>query len=381
LLLGIALFANGCITSPIPQATTLSEERIRLPTFESLGALFIDVKINGRGPFRLFVDTGTSLVILTPEAAAAGRVTKTGKTAPVATPNGSINQQIAIIHRLESNGLKLKQLLALVTSAEDAAGLRKMYGRFDGFLGFAACKDFVLEMDFPGKQISVIRPGKASYALSQSTTYTEDSPQVNLDVNGSLVPALIDTGSNFTFILPRAESYPTVNAPIKEDFLGGWTIGSTVGRRGEIAQLRGRATLGPVTWINPPLRSQDAGTVGNVGVSALETWKVAFDQHQKRVYFFGPNLERSWKPEPFVEPRFRPGYFAKPEGGALRLLEVDPGMAFSIAGLRVDDLVLTADGQPAANGLPTDTASKVKLRVKRDGEEFDATVILKDELL
>src|SRR4051812_30182340 len=79
-LVGLALVMMaaglaGCATviGPAPRKTTLASDRVSLPTAKvpQAAALFVDVRINGQGPFRLLVDTGASCLVLAPRAAAA----------------------------------------------------------------------------------------------------------------------------------------------------------------------------------------------------------------------------------------------------------------------------------------------------------------------
>jgi predicted aspartyl protease len=370
LLAGLA----GCTTtSTFPRRTTLAADRVILPTTEARGLLLIEARIDGAGPYRLLVDTGAGVLLLSAKVVAEAGLARSGGTFVVETPAAQFRSGAAYVRRFESGGLRLDHLEAVVIDETKIAPIRDAFGA-EGILGMAALRDAVLEMDFPAREVRVVRPDAFSGLPQRAVPYEELCPIVQLEVNGIPVRALVDTGSNFHLIVPELHRFPLVQPALQDDGLGGFALGTTTPDRGVNAQLAGTALLGPVRLVNPPLREQHDGATSNVGVRALEHCQLIVDQRNRQLYFHGSALERTW-PQETVDVRFKPGFLVQPEAQGLRLLQVDPGCAFERAGLRAGDLLVAFDGQPE---LPQELAARPKwtVRAVRADRVFEVEVIL-----
>ena len=144
------LRASSTVTDP-PQHTIMADDRVALPTQKRGEFLAIEARINGRGPFRLMVDTGTAGLVLSAEAAKLGGLEpRPEPNTETLVINGVIATQVARVERFESGGLLLKGFSAGVVTPSDYAIIRQELGAdIDGFLGIAPLADVLLEMDFP----------------------------------------------------------------------------------------------------------------------------------------------------------------------------------------------------------------------------------------
>lgn len=377
----VVLALAGCSTvSMAPQQTTLAADRVELPTVKVSEWLLIDARINGAGPFRLGVDTGTTWLVLSSAVmreAALKPLTFSGHE--MIGVLGSMKATAARVERLEAGGLKLEGVVASIGSESDFANFRRAGLRLDGFLGMAALKDAVLEMDFARGQVSVAKPGTQPYSPAAAVEYRLNQggiPEVTVDVNGKPVTVVIDTGWNGIMSLPDLDGLPLVFPKIRLDGVGRIGIGSARGGRAEQGQLKGEVRLGSVIWRNPPLIKGR-----KLGAGAFADFNLAIDQHAQRIYFLGADLTSAWAEAKPPEFQFKPGFFGQIDGTGIRLSEVDAGGAFDRAGLRVGDVVLTVGGVPAAEFKMGDepAATKRKLLVKREGREFETTVIVGSE--
>jgi hypothetical protein len=121
-----------------------------------------------------------------------------------------------------------------------------------------------------------------------------------------------------------------------------------VGNRGRNGQLAGEAQLGPIRFVDPPLRDQLPGRDGNIGVGALDHLALAFDQRSHRVYFLGSETTRSWAIQSYPDATHRAGFLGVLDGDRIRLVEIDAEGTFARAGLHLGDVILTVDDIPAA---------------------------------
>jgi len=297
----------GVGSSLAPRRTTLTADRVELPTFENCGMLFIDARLNGAGPFRLLVDTGSRGLILPLDiATAAGLELRSGRT--LLTPVGHVKFQTADVTRLESGGLKLEHVpTAVVDTGDCRAGAKQLCSirwrdRNRNVEG-ARPRD-----GFLPQTIRVARPGTWRTFDLQSVSYDRVCPVVTIDVAGKSLPVLLDTGSGFALIAPNLEAYPLIAPPIKDEGRGGVAIGSKEGFRGESAQLAGDLRFGPLTWHNPPLRRQTSGKIGNLGTRSLATCRLIVDQKARRIFFPGAAFETDWLPATVSDLQVRPGY-------------------------------------------------------------------------
>lgn len=358
--------------------TVWAADRVALPTIASPGGLCIEAKINGAGPFKLIVDTGMGILLLTPQTARAAHLEPTRSSISIDTSATIVTCALTVADRVESGGWAIRRFAAAITNESDLIPFREL--GVDGVIGLNQFADSVLEIDFPAQRVYVVRPGTAHYPSDRAVAYRGLVPEVQLDVAGRSIPALIDTGSNCGLILPEMRGYPLIGPIDKDDGIGGFAIGVKQPGRGENARLDGDVHLGPAVWRNPPVRAAVPTQEASIGSDILRARKLAIDQQSHRIYFLEPQLIEGWAKRPVADPRTKLGYHVAYEGAALRLLEVDPEGAFDRAGLRAGDLIVTVDGQGAAQFLRTMSWQEVesrRLRVRRDGNEFTAILDLR----
>jgi Aspartyl protease len=382
LLIGQTAFSAGSTVSNFsPHRIVLSADWVALPTFgDNDGALWVEVRINDAGPFWLMVDTGCDGLMLAQHVADAAGLSVLSRSK--FSIHGSVADdalaKVTWVEHLKSGGLRLEDIAAIVVDNADLANMNAALGnRMDGVLGMAALKDVLLEMDFAGRQVAVARLGTRHYPPERAVPYQGNVPLATMSIRGKTMEVLIDTGRSGGLGIPRLEAVPLLFPKVKKD-------GSAVGigklsMRNEWGQLAGEARLGPVTWVNPPVyRSRS----GNIGVAALNTWKLAINQQAHEIYFLDGNLRLKWDKQKPPALRFKPGIFVGFEGAGLRLLEVDSGGAYDLAGLRAGDLIMTVDGAPAVDYAYGRVSQKIKnnkhprLHVRRGEREFEATLIL-----
>jgi hypothetical protein len=281
--------------------TELAGNWVDLPTEQIHQKLLVEARIDGAGPFRLLVDSGTSALMLAMDVAEAAGLHPVPSGSVVRDSFAGSRTQVmgAQVKRLESGGLRLEDIRADVVPSRSAFGIP-----CDGILGMEAWEDVLLVVDFPRGQVSVARPDTIFYADRTAVRYSGMCPEVSLIIGGRRVRAVVDTGSSLALMIPKLTGLPLLYPPIES------TIGTVLGtERSERSQLAGEARLGPILLRNPPirgLRDKTEITQGNVGVGVLSAWKVVFDARDHLIYFLGGSLERAWNvggPSPASQPR------------------------------------------------------------------------------
>ncbi|MEO5958333.1 MAG: aspartyl protease family protein, partial [Opitutaceae bacterium] len=375
---GVAFALGGCVTVATfnPQQTILASDRVELPTLKGAGPLSIEAKINGVGPFRFVVDTGAGILGISQRVAdAAGIKAWENFVASIGNAAGeTVPAKGGWVKSFDSAGLSLRGIGVIIAKDADLAKMNAgSDAPHDGVLGMEALRDVVLEIDFPQKQVTAVRPGTGNYPVNRSVAYREICPIVTLDVAGKSVNVLVDTGKDGGVGVPKLGEFPLLNGVRKSGGMAGAVFGQTTVQRSNGGQLLGEVRVGPVVLRNPPL-DEDAGDVGSIGVAAFDSWKLVFDPRAKRIYFLGDARVVNWSEQKPGDTRFEWGFYADIEGTGLRLLEVDAGSASDLAGLRVGDLVTTINDAPAVRAAPGEL-NRARLHVRRENSEFDVTLV------
>ena len=110
---------------------------------------YVSVMVNGRGPFRFLIDTGTGgQALVSPELADELALPVVGH-ARLMDPSGLGEQRSDIlrVHSLKIAGVEFADIKAI---------RHRLYGEEEncqGVLGFTLFKDYLLTLDYPGRRL------------------------------------------------------------------------------------------------------------------------------------------------------------------------------------------------------------------------------------
>ncbi len=122
---------------------------------------FVQVLVDGKGPFTFGIDTGTGTqALVSPALAETLGLAKSGEV-EAGDPSGRAARKLPLVKvgRLSVAGVEFRDLTAAVYLPSQAEG------RCDGILGFVLFRDWLLTLDYRGSQL-VLAPGR----LTASTT-------------------------------------------------------------------------------------------------------------------------------------------------------------------------------------------------------------------
>ncbi len=335
--------------------------------------LFVKVMVNGHGPFRVFVDTGSSITLLSPElAAAVGARPAPGRRATATAANAfgdSLAVPRALLDSIELGGVRFEGVIAGILPM---TGLTQVDGQtVDGALGFSLFSDVVLGLDYPGRRLLLgpgwpeqLPPLRAEMALREHA----DVPFIVAELQQVLLELEIDSGSNGGLHLPidlaaalswKAEPRPgpLVEAIDEEarDYLG---------------RLNGELTLGDLVLPEPV--TSVGGSWPSIGYDVLSRFCIVFDQRAEKVRFY------SGQAGPIASPSERSvGVSVKPEPAGWRVARIIPGSPAEEARLAAGDLITRIEGRPAREWSRdefhdwVDAHDAMSLRVVSDGASRD----------
>lgn len=331
-------------------------------------SLFVSARINGRGPFRLLVDTGSSITLVTPAVASAveARVPRDEDVTVNATNafGATTDVRRVLLRTLEIGGVQFEGVLAGITE-----GL-SLFGQIDvkpvdGLLGFSVFADVILGIDFPGRRLvlskewpDALPPVRAELAMRQPTNV----PLVFSRLQGREIEVLVDTGSDQGLELP-----PDLAALVhwKAEPRPGPLVGALDDADREyVGRLSGELHLGPATQENPIAAIINGPA--NVGVGFLQSFCVVFDQGRDKMWLCAPS------DDPVPAPTARSlGLSLLSDSDGWRVVGTIPGSPAEGAGITSGDVVTEIEGKPARAWTKdkidrwTDTHEQVALRVAR----------------
>ncbi|HLZ65448.1 MAG TPA: aspartyl protease family protein [Aliidongia sp.] len=368
-----------------PPDYVFAEGRPAVMPLEPIGtAVLVDVVIDGHGPYRFALDSGSSDVIDSGLARELGL--------PVAGAfhgRGAGEQPVDVgltrVAALGVGDLTLRdQLLRVVPLDFDLNGEKLAYR---GLIGFELFDRLIVRLDHELKQLTLSEPAGWSYRGDGKMVPFRFHGRVPVtDGVIDMVPGrfTLDTGqgNSLTLYRPFLEAVGIVNKyPPKFTTIVAAGVGGTVTAgvaRAHLLKLGSVDVSAPVVYLSHQRAGAfaDPAVAGNVGEGVFERFNVTFDYHRKQAYF-----ERT--------PHYDDGdsirlMAVKAEAFGLRVLSVLPGGSAADAGIRTGDLIERIGNKEAQyldywalrRLFSRPAGTKLQVHVRRGGATFDATITL-----
>jgi Aspartyl protease len=254
--------------------------------------MMIDCTIDGKGPFVMAVDTGSSETVITPETAKriglAVRDSGTTYGAGERTvPNGG-----AKLATLSIGALTFANLEAGVI---DLTEIRTKLGfpHFDGIVGYPILRKFATFVNVDAGTISFAR-GLSSAPLdaqATTTTFSGTIPEIDAKIDGIASKVIVDTGdrSSFTLFSPFAKAHGFYGKyPSQTNVLTGYGVGGPV--YGDVFTLPALDVFGAqLQNVVARASRQKSGAFtstqqgGSVGEGVLKRFNIIYDYPDARI--------------------------------------------------------------------------------------------------
>jgi CubicO group peptidase (beta-lactamase class C family) len=266
---------------PKPGKIELGTTEVSVPIHWFTKRPVVDVRINGKGPYRLFLDTGAQGSVLDQGLADELKLPVVGE-ARVGSPGGKgLPGKQVRLDRLEVGDAKLSIVQA-------AAFDRSQLGRGEevprGVLSASTFPGYLVTLDYPHSQLLIRRGQLPEPDGARVFGYGEKRPlpEIPLSIAGLDVTLHLDSGSGGGITLPLelAKRLPLTSKPV--EVARGKRVDQEVVILG--AKLNGQVKLGEYALENPDLRFQDvANAPGHVGYEFLRRFAVTLDASNHRV--------------------------------------------------------------------------------------------------
>ena len=173
---------------------------------------FVQVLVNGQGPFTFGIDTGTGgEAILSSALVEHLRLQGTGET-EVRDASG-VNQRKVKVLRIHS--LKIGAVEFRNVEATQSPG--SMLESIDGILGFPLFREYLLTLDYPHQQLTLARGSLPPANGDQIVPFTmpDDVPVVELNIGTQRIEAHVDSrGRELSLPSKFAQNLKFVSDPV-----------------------------------------------------------------------------------------------------------------------------------------------------------------------
>lgn len=351
--------------------------------------IYLQVKLNNKGPFRMLCDTGGANII-SPEMSRQLGLKAEGALQGRGVGEKSEDVGLVKMQSVQIGDVTLANQVFAVYPMETLSAVEGV--QVNGLIGYEVFKRFVTNVDYEHSMITFTTPATFKYTGDGTVVpfiFNEHIPQVEGAIDGKAGKFDIDTGSRASIDLlgPFVESNDLVkryNATLEA--VTGWGVGGAA--RSLVTRAR-VLTLGKVEIPSPvtELTLQKKGAfssayvAGNVGAGVLKRFNVTFDyQHQQIIFERNANYD---KPDVFD----RSGMWLNMAGDGFEVMDVVAGGPAAQAGLKVGDKIVAIDGLASSQiSLPalrvrfkTDApGTQVRLTVQSGGDKHETDLVLRD---
>jgi hypothetical protein len=267
---------------PAAQRIEVPDGGVTVPMGDLGGRPTVDVRVNGKGPYRFILDTGANATVVgddlrdelaLPASGMAGQSTTGGPA------------EIVSVDDLRIGDAALSGVVAGV------GPLSRMFRGGEaprGVLSAASFPGYLLVLDYPAKRV-LIRKGELPPPDSRTCfEYTAEQmlPNVPVRIAGIEVRVHVDSGSPGALTLPSKylKELPLASTPSE--------VGRARTPHGEFpvwsAQMKGGIELGRYTLDLSEVRFSDVNPipgppVGNIGYGVLQRFIVTLDSKNRRI--------------------------------------------------------------------------------------------------
>jgi hypothetical protein len=271
-----------------PRAVALPPAGTSVPLRRFHGKPVVDVRIDGRGPFALFLDTGGGATVLDSDFVAELGLPAIGTTkiGDPTDPEGIA----AVQHRIERLEIADARFDGFFAVAFERAGLYRTGPDGEpaprGVLGMPLFRDVLLTLDYPAGELR-LSPGRLPPADGRAVVDAREAEAgllgVTVKVAGQEYVMTLDSGAQGSITFPDElrTTLPLV-APAIEIGRGRTVAGEAIVYG---AALDGAFELGAIRLERPDVHFFGRLTHGNLGSGFLARYAVSIDQRSRRLRF------------------------------------------------------------------------------------------------
>ena len=335
--------------------------------------VYVDVMVEGRGPFNFLVDTG-GRTLVAPHLVRALNLQTLGAAAMSGAGEQTKDSGFVKLHDVALGSVHMRDQIAIAVDiyAPSVEGIA-----VDGMLGFELFRRFAVTLDHGRRCIVFTRPGAfrpLSGATSVPFTFYDHLPYVQGQVDKLPARFTIDSGSRSDIDLttPFVAQHGLRERFVRSiDAVTGWGMGgpsrSTVARLPQLA-VGGVAVREVIANLSRASGGffTDPHIDGNIGTGFLKRFVVQFDYEQQMMYLIPLD------PPPADAGSFdRAGLWINASNAGYEVMSVSPGGPADRAGMQPGDIITVIDGQPAVAAELSDARALLRTRPAGQAVAFE----------
>ena len=382
-LVVLASASSAAVSEPVPLG------RIAFELIDN--RIFVNVMINGHGPFHMILDTGASLGVSPEVAQKAGLIVESTREEG-GVGEKTVRAQDTHVRELTLGFLRFSNLECSIIATDDSP---YVFGKVpvDGFFGLEVFEKYVVRHDYQHKELTFYDPKNYNYSGTGEPVPFERQgiiPVISASFDGIDGHFGVDTGARSALILYGpfvADHHLAEKYQPKFQGVSGWGLGGPVrsymvrSQSLKIGQFELHGLVARLS-LNKSGATVSTSKSGLIGPDVLKQFVFICDYARQRLIFeknsdFG--LRDSYD---------RAGVWLAQKGEAFEVFDVIPGGPAEKAGLKVGDRVLTVDGRDTAQIALTDLrdhwkaaepGTVVKLQVQNTlSEKREVQLVLRD---
>lgn len=309
--------------------------------------IYLDLTLNGKGPFRFVLDTGGSNVV---DPAVAREIGATAQGSAQGGGVGATTEEASFttVSSMRIGKAVLKDQLFATLPVRAGFGVAGS-APVDGIIGAEVFARFVTVIDYSAKRLTLKLPSAPISGKATPFVFSGTQPEVACQIDQIATQCTIDTGSRSSLDLyaPFVAEHPAVvPAQTTQAGLNGFGVGGgDVGRLGRLPSLEigGFKLENLVAGFSGASAGAFAvpGIGANVGGGVFKRFTVTFD-YPHQTMSLEPNVSLG-----AADQYERSGMFLVNQG-KLIVADVRPGTPAAKAGIVKGDVIESIDGVPAA---------------------------------
>ena len=325
----------------------------KVPIELSENHVYLDVMLNGKGPYRFIYDTGGANII---DPAVAAEIGATGHGSLQGNGVGSTTESVSFakVASLRVGDAVLTDQLFGVAPVRMGFGMSAGQ-KVDGLIGFEVLSRFVTTFDYANNVVILRLPATqtALPAAAQVLPFALDSrqPQFACSIDGIASQCTLDTGARDTLELmtPFIADHPqVVPSTLTSAGVNGFGVGGpSLGKLGRLSSFK----VGPFTFndLIAGYSTQDKGAftvpfiAANVGGNFWRRFSLTLD-YDTQLMTLVPNAALDER-----DAYDRSGLFLIARDGRYLVIDARAGAPAAAAGIVKGDQIATVDGAPAAS--------------------------------
>jgi predicted aspartyl protease len=274
--------------------------------------MMIECTIDGKGPFVMALDTGSSGTVITPETAQRIGVAVAENGTTYGAGEGTVKNGATKLAKLELGSRTFRNLDASVLDLTEIRTKLK-FPHFDGIIGYPILKRFATFVDVDAGTISfeAVTPEVPGGVEATTTAFTGTLPRIAAKIDGIATTVMVDTGdrSSLTLFGPFAKAHGFYGRYASQpNIVTGYGVGGPV--YGDVFTLPSLDVLGAhLENVVARASRQSAGAFtsaedgGSIGEGVLKRFNIIYDYPNGRMIAW-PSNQRN-VPDTFVVPPTR----------------------------------------------------------------------------